>query len=287
MAFRTERGRLALMIGPPLVWLCAFLLAPLLILFAWSFRDGMGGEPFGDFHFTLENYRSLLETPSYLRLLADSALIALLVAIGATVLAYPVAYFLAFRVRERAFAYVVLLLVPFWVSYLLRVMAWKVILGPNGVVNTFLLWCGAIDEPFSLFFYSRVAVVVTLIYVWIPFAALPIAATLYRIERSVLEAAANLGASPTRRFLHVTLPLSLPGVISSVVMVFIPTVGEYVTPMLVGGSSGAMYGNIILDFFGRSLNWPLGAALAMVMVAGILVLSAAASRLSRAPLNPG
>lgn len=279
----TERRRLALMIGPPLVWLCAFLLAPLVVLFAWSFRDGMGGEPFGDFRPTLDNYRTLLATPSYLRLLADSVGIAFLVAVGATLLAYPLAYFLAFRVRERAFTYVVLLLVPFWVSYLLRVMAWKVILGPNGLVNAFLLWAGAIDEPISLFFYSRVAVVVTLIYVWIPFAALPITATLYRIDRSLLEAAANLGASPAERFRRVTLPLSLPGVVSSVIMVFIPTVGEYVTPMLVGGSSGAMYGNIILDFFGRSLNWPLGAALAMVMLAGILVLSAAASRVSRSP----
>jgi spermidine/putrescine transport system permease protein len=260
------------MIGPPLV-----------VLFGWSFRDGMGGDLFGGFHPTLDNYRVLFGTPSYLRLLADSAGIALFVAVGATLLAYPLAYFLAFRVRERAFAYVVLLLIPFWISYLLRVMAWKLILGPNGIVNTFLLWAGAIDEPISLFFYSRVAVIVTLIYIWIPFATLPIAATLYRIDPSLHEAAANLGASPLQRFRHVTLPLSLPGVFSSVTMVFIPTVGEYVTPMLVGGSSGAMYGNIILEFFGRSLNWPVGAAFAMVMLAGILVLSAAASRVSRAP----
>jgi spermidine/putrescine transport system permease protein len=281
MMAEKQRGRLALMIGPPLLWLSAFMLAPLVILLAWSFRDGMEGDFAGDFRPTLDNYRTVFATPSYLELLGDSAVIALLVAVGATLLAYPLAYFLAFRVRERAFIYVVLLLIPFWISYLLRVMAWKLILGSNGLVNTFLMWTGGIDEPISLLFYSRFAVVITLIYVWTPFAALPIAAALYRIDRSLLEAAANLGASPMERFRRVTFPLSLPGVLSSAIMVFIPTVGEYVTPMLVGGSSGAMYGNIILDFFGKSINWPLGSALAVVMLAGILVLSAAGSRVAR------
>ncbi len=207
--------------------------------------------------------------------------IALLVAVLATLLAYPVAYYLVFRVRERAGVYVVLLLIPFWISYLLRVMAWKVILGEGGAVNSLLLSAGLIHDPISVLFYSRLAVVVTLVYVWTPFVALPIIATLYRIDRSLLEAAASLGATPLQRFWRVTVPLSLPGVLAGAVMVFIPTVGEYVTPSLVGGSSGSMYGNIIFDFFGRSANWPLGAALAVVMLALTLVLVGATSRISR------
>jgi spermidine/putrescine transport system permease protein len=241
----------------------------------------MSGALLRDWDPTLENYRILFATPTFLELLAVSTGIALVVALTATVLAYPVAYYVVFHARARAGIYIVLLLIPFWISYLLRVMAWKLILGSSGVVNAALLWLGLIQEPISIFFYSRFAVVVTLIYVWVPFVTLPILATLYRIDRSVLEAAASLGASPVQRFWRITFPLSRPGLIAGAVMVFIPTVGEYVTPLLVGGSTGAMYGNIIQDFFGRSANWPLGAALAVVMLAGTLVLVAGSSRVSR------
>ncbi|HLE58512.1 MAG TPA: ABC transporter permease, partial [Candidatus Limnocylindria bacterium] len=134
---------------------------------------------------------------------------------------------------------------------------------------------GLISEPLDLLLYSRGAVVITLVYVWIPFAALPILASLQRIERSQLEAAADLGAGPWTRFRRVTLPLSLPGTLAAFFMVFIPTIGEYVTPTLIGGTGGIMYGNLIQDFFGRAGNWPLGAALAMVMliltVVGVLI----------------
>lgn len=276
-----SRRRLWTLAGPSVFWLSAFLLAPLLLLTAYSFRAGMSGAFFKDWVPTLENYRILFATPTFLELLAVSTGIALLVALAATALAYPVAYYIVFHARARAGIYIVLLLIPFWISYLLRVMAWKLILGSSGVVNALLLWLGLIQEPVSIFFYSRFAVVITLIYVWIPFVTLPILATLYRIDRSVLEAAASLGATPAQRFWRVTFPLSRPGLIAGAVMVFIPTVGEYVTPLLVGGSTGAMYGNIIQDFFGRSANWPLGAALAVVMLAGTMVLIAASSRVSR------
>jgi spermidine/putrescine transport system permease protein len=276
-----QRGRLWAVLLPPALWLSVLLVAPLLLLCAFSFRLGIGGSLFGGWITTLDNYRTLAASPSFLELLGVSAGIACVVALVATLLAYPVAYFLVFRVRARAGVYVALLLIPFWISYLLRVMAWKVILGSGGAVNAFLLWLGVIQEPISVFFYSRYAVVITLIYVWTPFVALPIMATLYRIDRSLLEAAAGLGATPGQRFWRVTVPLSLPGVLAGAVMVFIPTVGEYVTPLLVGGSTGAMYGNLIQDFFGRSANWPLGAALAVVMLVGTLVLVGATSRISR------
>jgi spermidine/putrescine transport system permease protein len=276
-----SRRRLWALIAPPAAWLVVFLGFPLLLLTAYSFRAGMSGAFFRDWVPTLDNYRTLAATPSFLELLAVSVGIAFVVAVMATVLAYPVAYYVVFRARARAGIYIVLLLIPFWISYLLRVMAWKLILGSNGVVNAVLQSLGMIHEPISVFFYSRFAVVLTLVYVWTPFVALPILATLYRIDRSLLEAAASLGATPAQRFWRITFPLSRPGLVAGVVMVFIPTVGEYVTPLLVGGSTGAMYGNIIQDFFGRSANWPLGAALATVMLAGTLLLVAATSRLTR------
>ncbi len=281
MSAAESRRRLWALIAPPAAWLGVFLGFPLLLLTAYSFRAGMSGAFFRDWVPTLDNYRTLAATPSFLELLAVSVGIAFVVAVMATVLAYPVAYYVVFRARARAGIYIVLLLIPFWISYLLRVMAWKLILGSNGVVNAVLQSLGMIHEPISVFFYSRFAVVLTLVYVWTPFVALPILATLYRIDRSLLEAAASLGATPAQRFWRVTFPLSRPGLVAGVVMVFIPTVGEYVTPLLVGGSTGAMYGNIIQDFFGRSANWPLGAALATVMLAGTLLLVAATSRLTR------
>jgi len=205
-------------------------------------------------------------------------LIALAIAAVAITLAYPIAYFLAFRAGRRASLYLILLLVPFWTSYLLRVMAWKFILGSAGVINSFLLYTGLISEPLGALLYNRYAVVITLIYVWIPFAALPILAALHRIDLALFEAAADLGARPFWRFWRVTFPLSLPGVLAGFFMVFIPTVGEYVTPLLVGGSRGSMYGNIIQDFFTKAANWPLGSALAMVMLVGTLILVVIAAR---------
>jgi spermidine/putrescine transport system permease protein len=246
---------------------------------AFSFRADMQGEMWQWFTPSLKQYSSLFAGGSYWRLLGTSVVMALSVAISAIVLAYPVAYFLAFKAGSKAGFYLVLLLVPFWTSYLLRVMAWKIILGSNGVINSFLLYLGLLTEPLSILLYNRYAVVMTLIYVWIPFVALPILAALQRVDPTLFEAATDLGATPFWRFWRVILPLSLPGVLAAFFMVFIPTVGEYVTPLLVGGSRGTMYGNIIQDFFTKAANWPLGSALSMVMLAGTLALVAVAVRL--------
>jgi spermidine/putrescine transport system permease protein len=264
---------------PPLFWLAAFFLIPLLLMAAFSFRADMQGEVLQWWTPTLKQYTSLATIGSYWRLFGVSTLMALAVALSAVVLAYPVAYFLAFRAGSKAGFYLVLLLVPFWTSYLLRVMAWKIILGSNGVINSFLLYAGLIEEPLTILLYNRYAVMVTLIYVWIPFVALPILAALHRIDLSLFEAAADLGAPPFWRFWRITFPLSLPGVLAAFFMVFIPSVGEYVTPLLVGGSRGSMYGNIIQDFFTKAANWPLGAALSMIMLAGTLALVFLAARL--------
>jgi spermidine/putrescine transport system permease protein len=269
-----RRGTLAFLAAPPYLWLALLFVVPLGAVLAISLLPQSGRIDFGSGWPSDAQYRQVLETPSYLRQLGTSALMAFAVATTATVLAYPIAYFLAFRARERATVFLILLLVPFATSFLLRVMAWKLLLGREGAFNWFLTTVGVVDEPSSLLLYSQAAVVITLTYVWIPFAALPIYAALQRVDRSHLEAAADLGAGPWTRFARITLPLSLPGALATFFMVFIPTVGEYVTPSLVGGTNGIMYGNLIQDFFSRAGNWPLGSALAVVMLVTTVLLVA-------------
>jgi spermidine/putrescine transport system permease protein len=264
---------------PPLVWLGLFFLIPILLMAAFSFRADTYGALFEKWNLGLNQYATVVATGSYWRLLGVSSLMALMISISAVVLAYPLSYFLAFHAGKRAGLYLVLLLVPFWTSYLLRVMAWKIMLGTDGVINSLLMYAGVIKEPLEALLYNRNAVILTLIYVWIPFAALPILAALQRIEWSLFEAAADLGARPYHQFMRITLPLSLPGVLAAFFMVFIPTIGEYVTPLLVGGSRGFMYGNIIQDFFTKAANWPLGSALSMIMLAATLILVLIATRL--------
>jgi spermidine/putrescine transport system permease protein len=263
---------------PPVVWLLLFLVAPLLLMAAFSFRPDLRGGLLDAFAPTLKHFAAVLGTESYLRLLGVSALMAFGVASIAIVLAYPIAYYLARHAGGRAWLFLLLLLVCFWTSYLLRVMAWKLMLGQEGVVNSFLMYVGVISAPIDALLYNRGAVMVTLVYVWIPFAVLPILAALSRVRPELLDAAADLGASPASQFRRVTLPLSLPGVAAAFFLVFIPTIGEYVTPLLVGGSGGSMYGNIIQDFFTKAANWPLGSALSMIMLAATTVLVVVAVR---------
>jgi spermidine/putrescine transport system permease protein len=264
---------------PPLLWLVAFLVMPVVLMAAFSFRPDMRGELFQLWTPTVDQYASIVATGSYWRLLGISTLTALGIGISAVLLAYPLAYFLAFHAGPRAGFYLILLLIPFWTSYLLRVMAWKILLGTEGVINSFLIYLGVIQEPLTALLYNRTAVILTLIYVWVPFAALPILAALQRIDPVLFEAAADLGARPYSQFTRVTLPLSAPGVLAAFFMVFIPTVGEYVTPLLVGGSRGFLYGNIIQDFFTKAANWPLGSALSMIMLAATMILILLATRL--------
>jgi spermidine/putrescine transport system permease protein len=275
-----RRGFLGFLALPPSVWLAVFLLAPVALIAVISLRPEAGPIDFDDpWTPSLVQYERIVETPAYLRQLGISALMALMVAASATLLAYPVAYFLAFRAGERAALFLLLLLIPAAVSFLLRVMAWRLMLGGEGAINSGLQWLRLTDEPLDLLIYSRAAVVVTLVYVWIPFAALPIYAAMGRIDRRQLEAAADLGAGPWSRFLRVTLPLSLPGAAAALFMVFIPTVGEYVTPRLVGGSETYMYGQLIQDFFGRASSWATGAAAAVIMLVLTVVLVLVAVRL--------
>jgi spermidine/putrescine transport system permease protein len=222
--------------------------------------------------FTLLNYQTFFDKWIYGKLLLRSIGISATVTVITILLAYPVAYFLAFRVKKNIMTWLILINLPFWTSYLLRVLAWKIMLGNNGVINSGLEVLGFIQAPLEFLLYSRFAVILTLVHAWAAFAILPIYLSLSKIDRSLLEAAADLGESPIRTFLRVTLPLSMPGVIAAAVIEFIPTVGDYVTPMMVGPPNG-MIGQIIAAQFLVVNNMPLGAALTIIMMITVTTLA--------------
>ena len=273
-----NRRRFASLIGPPSLYLFLLFLLPLGFMLVYSFRAGISGEAHDTF--TLDNYRSFLTNSHFHRLLWRSALISLTIAIISSLLAYPLAYYLVFQAGRNRITLMTLLIIPTWTSYLLRIFAWKLILGSSGLLNSLLLLLGVIEKASPILIYSRSAVIVTLIYVWVPFVALPIFAALGRIDRNLLEAAADLGCKPWEAFLRVTLPLSLPGVAAGFFFAFIPTLGEFVTPLLVGGASGQMYGNLIQDQFMRALNWPMGSVMSLAMLVAVLTLVFILTRIS-------
>ncbi|MEX0976117.1 MAG: ABC transporter permease [Woeseia sp.] len=261
-----------LQLTPGLILVAAALVVPLGLLITASFwTSSPGGEI--DSAFTLANYDKLLERPGYARIILRSIGIAACVTLITIVLAYPIAYFIAFDVRKRKLIWLILITLPFWTSYLLRVFAWKVILGWNGVINSGLTSIGIINEPLSFLLYNPFAVIVTLSHAWATFAIIPIYLSLEKTDRSLIEAAADLGDGPVRRFLRVTLPLSMPGVIAASVIIFIPTVGDYITPALIGGPDGLMVSNLIQAQFGKANNWPFGAAISIVSITVVTLIA--------------
>ena len=271
------------LLAPPLGWLFAFFVVPVGIVAAYSIDVLHGPSLFGGSHkVTLAAWHAFFHSSVYLGLFWKSVKMSLIVSAVVVGLAYPVAYYLALSGTKRKYVLLLLLIAPFLTSYLLRVLAWKVILGNQGVLNSFLVWAGlrSADHPLSQLLYSRFAVMLVLAYVWIPFVALPIFVSLESLDRRLLEAAADLGASRRGAFLRVTLPLSLPGVMAAFLFVFIPTVGEFVTPSLVGGTSGYMYGNQISDLFSAGFpDWQTGSVLALFLLAVVAVLTGAFARL--------
>jgi spermidine/putrescine transport system permease protein len=254
---------------PPVLLLLVFFVLPLTSMSTFSFRAGTFGD---ERHiFTLDNYRQFFENRVIQNLLLRSMWTALQTSLLAVVFAYPVAYFLAFQAGSKRMTWLTILIVPAWTSYLLRILAWKLMLSSGGLINTVLLQLGVIEEAQPILLYNRSAVIITLVYSWIPFVALPIFAALNRVGRNLLEAASDLGSPPWKTYLRVTLPLSLPGVYAGFIIVFIPTLGEWVTPALVGGVNGIMYGNAIQDQFVRALNWPMGSLMSFVMLGAVLL----------------
>jgi spermidine/putrescine transport system permease protein len=266
------------LLGLPLAWLAVFFVVPIGIVAAYSVGE-LSLDP-GPHAFTLTAWHDFLHSSIYLKLFWKSAKMSLIVSTIIVLLAYPLAYYLALSGTKRKYI-LLLLIAPFLTSYLLRVLAWKVILGNQGVINSFLVWTGlrSPDHPLSQLLYSRFAVMLVLGYIWLPFVALPIFVSLESLDRRLLEAATDLGASRWTAFRRVTLPLSLPGVVAAFLFVFIPTLGEFVTPSLVGGTSGYMYGNQIVDLFVAGFpDWQTGSVLALFLLGVVALLTVVFSR---------
>ncbi|UWQ60939.1 ABC transporter permease (plasmid) [Leisingera caerulea] len=263
---RTEAGKGLALSAPASLYVGLLVAAPLGILVVYSFWTQTYVEI--DRTLTWANYLEAATDPLVRHLMLRSILIAGAVTAATVALAYPIAYFIAFRTRKKTL-WLLLITIPFWSSYLLRVFSWKLILGFNGVMNSALISLGLIKEPLTFLLYNEFAVVLTLAHAWAPFAILPIYVSLQKIDRSLLEAATDLGCSKLERFFRVTLPLTVPGIIAASLIIFIPTVGDYVTPSLVGGSQGKMVANLIQVQFGPANNWPLGATLSLVAMASV------------------
>jgi spermidine/putrescine transport system permease protein len=199
----------------------------------------------------------------------------------ALLLGYPLAYFLSFQSTRRKDLFYQLVIIPLWVSYLVRGYAWKTILGSDGVLNGFLQYLHITNHPVEFFLYSPFAVILTLTHIYTPFTFLPIYASLEHIPRNLIEASQDLGASPARTFWRVILPLSRPGVLAGATFAFVLTLGDFLAPLLVGGPSGIMISNIVVSLFGAAYNWPLGAAISLCMLVLVVTLLFLVERLEK------
>jgi spermidine/putrescine transport system permease protein len=242
---------------PITVWLLALVIGPLAYTLLMSFyaTDGLKIIP----TFNFKNYGRFFTDPIF------SSIVSLVVAVLAMLTSYPLAYLVSFRMRRGKQLLFMLSVIPLWVSYLVRIIAWRTILGNKGVLNSFLLGIGLIREPLSFLLYNRFAIAITLTYICIPFVFIPVYTALEKIPRNILEASSDLGAGELRTFLNVVFPLSLPGLVTGFIFAFIIALGDYIIPLQLGGTQGIMFGNLIYSQFGFAFNWPLGAALGFIL----------------------
>jgi spermidine/putrescine transport system permease protein len=265
---------------PPLTWVAVFLLLPYALLFCYSVWSVSPSQTIVH-SWNLDNYRELLHVDVYRQTLFRSMWIAARVMLFSLLLAYPLAYYLSFQASRRKDLLYQLVIIPLWVSYLVRAYAWKTILGSDGVLNTLFEYLHLTSHPLDFLLYSPFAVVLTLTHIYTPFAFLPIYAALEHIPRNLVEASHDLGASPRQTFWRVILPLSIPGVLAGATFAFVLSLGDFLAPLLLGGPSGIMISNIVVSLFGASYNWPLGAAISLCMlllVLGLLFLSESLER---------
>jgi spermidine/putrescine transport system permease protein len=265
---------------PPLVWVALFLLTPYLLMFCYSFWTV---SPAGAIvhQWSLNNYGELGQKGVYSETLLRSMWIAARVTILALLLGYPLAYYLSFRAGKRKDLLYQLVIIPLWVSYLVRAYAWKTILGSDGVLNTLLQYVHITRHPLEFLLYSPFAVVLTLTHIYTPFTFLPIYASLEHIPRNLVEASHDLGASPAQTFWRVIFPLSIPGVLAGATFAFVLSLGDFLAPLLLGGPSGIMISNIVVSLFGAAYNWPLGAAISLCMLVLVVGLLFVAERLEK------
>lgn len=282
---RATRERLVttVMLAPSVLLLAVFVLIPLCVVAAYSFagRDAYGGVVPG---FSLDNYRALFES-NYLLVFVNSFQLAAATTVLTLALGYPVAYFIAFRAGSWGPVLLVMMLIPFWINFLIRISAWVVLLGRGGLVNQSAMTLGLIDAPVGML-GTFGATMVGMVYAFLPLAVFPIYAALQPIDRRLVEAGADLGAGPAETFWRITLPLSLPGVLAAILFVFVPSMGVFAIPVLLGGGKSVILGNLIVQLFLEFRNIPLGAAVSMLMLGfsavGILIYMRALARIEGA-----
>ncbi len=265
---------------PPLAWVAIFLLVPYLLMFCYSFWSVSESQVMVH-SWTLDNYKELISKQVYWQTLLRSMWIAARVTLFSILLGYPLAYFLSFYAGKRKDLYYQLVIIPLWVSYLVRAYAWKTILGTDGVMNTMLQYVHLTRHPLDFLLYSPFAVVLTLTHIYTPFAFLPIYASLEHIPRALIEASHDLGGTPRQTFWRVIVPLSIPGLLAGATFAFVLSLGDFLAPLLLGGPSGIMISNIVVSLFGAAYNWPLGAAIALCMLALVLGLIFFSERLEK------
>lgn len=274
-----SRARQWLVLTPVMLWITLLVLIPntlMLVYSFWSTKEGVLSR-----EFTMSNYVNVLTSDVTMGILGRTLLTAVGAALLATAIAYAMAWFVVRRLTRWRMLAVLLVIVPLWISYLVRVYSWKLLLGDGGVINSTFLAVGLIDEPLSFMLYSRFSVFLTLTYVSIPFAFVAAYSALERIPTSLLEASSDSGATPGRSFRTVVWPLSRQGVGIGFALAFLICVGDYLTPAMVGGLQGTMFGSLIVNQFGLANNWPLGAAMSIVLLVATGALLAAVARASR------
>jgi spermidine/putrescine transport system permease protein len=252
-----------LLMSPLLVWMAAFVVAPTLIMFVYSFctRDELGQVVFD---FSLSNYARVVD-PTYLKILLLSVWYAAITTAICLVIGYPVAYWIGRAPENLRNKLLMLIMIPFWTSFLIRTYAWMTILKSEGPLNAALLWIGVISQPLDIL-YTPTAVIIGLVYSYLPFMILPIYGSVEKLDNALVEAAFDLGAGPVRAFSNVIVPLTRPGIMAGVMLVFIPAIGMFAITDLMGGARVPMIGNVIQNQFGQARDWPFGAALGMTML---------------------
>lgn len=257
--------------GPISMYSVLFIVVPFLVLLFMSF---MTKGPLGNiqYRFTLENYKTILE-PVYWKVVKDSILIAGISTIATVLVGYPLAYYVAGKKPGASNAMLVLMMIPFWASELVILYSFVTLFNKTGIINSFLMDTGLIQEPLNLL-YNKFAVVVGMVYALLPFAVLPMYSSIEKMDKSLLEASKDLGAGPVKTFMNITLPLTAPGMFAAVILVFIPSIGYYMITDLLGGGTNIMIGNVIYNQFTTARNWPFGAALSIILAVIILIMVA-------------
>ncbi|MGC5325484.1 ABC transporter permease [Brevibacillus sp. SYSU BS000544] len=261
---------------PPAIWLILFLFLPYLNLFTYSFwKPG----PFIDVvkEFNFQNYTKFFTamggSKAPYTVLLDTLELALTVTIVTVLISFPLAYYINFKVRRFKQTIYMLVIIPLWVSYIVRAYSWKIVLGTNGILNSALIFLGLTDKPLEVFLYSKISVVIGMVHIYAPFVLMPIYTALEQIPRNLLEASKDLGASRLRTFFHVVFPLSLSGVIAGATFAFVLSMGDFLAPSLLGGpDSSTMIANVVQQQFGTSNNWPYGSAIGILILVLVIAI---------------